>query len=176
MGARPESDVPRSILSEARRLHSYCWRVPDDSNSQLLGRFLAYLKIEKGLASLTITAYSTDLTQFADFLQFRRRPIRKARQADVSDFLQQLFANGMDGRSVGRKLSALRQLYRYLLLDKLVEKDPTLNLESPKQWKVLPKALASDEMELLLKGPRQASNTRVAVALALRDRAVLEVL
>ena len=48
---------------------------------------------------------------------------------------------------MGRKLSALRHLYRYLLLDKHIEHDPTLNIDSPKQWKVLPKSLAHDEVE-----------------------------
>jgi len=80
---------------------------------------------------------------------------------------------------VGRKLSALRHLYRYLLLDKRIEHDPTLNIESPRQWKVLPKALARDEMEATLAAPMAASETRTrgqdSAALASRDRAMLEV-
>ncbi len=86
-----------------------------------------------------------------------------------------LFGNSVDGRSVGRKLSALRHLYRYLLLDKMVEHDPTLNIDSPKQWKVLPKALARDEMDAMLASPRPHSNRRDAEAIAARDRAMLEV-
>jgi integrase/recombinase XerD len=98
----------------------------------------------------------------------------------VRDFLQQLFSHQVDGRSVGRKLSALRHLYRYLLLDKKIEYDPTLDIESPRQWKVLPKALARDEMETTLAAPlrRQStpgSNTKQAAALAIRDRTMLEV-
>src|SRR5208283_3981897 len=83
------------------------------------------------------------------------------------------------GRSVGRKLSALRHLYRYLLLDKKLEHDPTLNIESPRQWKVLPKALARDEVETTLAAPltlhSSGRNTKESVALATRDRAMLEV-
>jgi integrase/recombinase XerD len=99
----------------------------------------------------------------------------------VRDFLQQLFSHQVDGRSVGRKLSALRHLYRYLLLDKKIEHDPTLNIESPKQWKVLPKALARDEMDATLAAPltlrsgAPLRNTKEAAALAARDRAMLEV-
>ena len=93
----------------------------------------------------------------------------------MREFIQQLFGNAVDGRSVGRKLSALRHLYRYLLLDKMVEHDPTLNIDSPKQWKVLPKALARDEMEAMLSSPRPASNRKEAEAIAARDRAMLEV-
>jgi integrase/recombinase XerD len=98
-----------------------------------------------------------------------------ARRDEVRDFIQELFANSVDGRSVGRKLSALRHLYRYLLLDKLIEHDPTLNIDSPKQWKVLPKSLARDEMDTLLRRPRVGSTFRQAEAIALRDRAMLEV-
>ena len=98
----------------------------------------------------------------------------------MRDFLQQLFSHQVDGRSVGRKLSALRHLYRYLLLDKKLEHDPTLNIESPRQWKVLPKALARDEMEATLAAPLArresgALSTERSNALALRDRAMLEV-
>ncbi|MGB7866347.1 MAG: site-specific integrase, partial [Candidatus Sulfotelmatobacter sp.] len=85
------------------------------ANSRVLSSFLDYLKIEKGLAALSISAYSTDICQFCDFLGKRKRLLLTARRADVRDFLQQLFSNQVDGRSVGRKLSALRHLYRYLL-------------------------------------------------------------
>src|ERR1700691_2150679 len=123
------------------------------SSSAVLSGFLDYLKIEKGLAALTISAYNSDLCQFSEFLEKRERSILKAQRTDVREFLQQLFSHQVDGRSVGRKLSALRHLYRFLLLDGKVEHDPTLNIESPRQWKVLPKALAHDEMEATLAAP-----------------------
>jgi integrase/recombinase XerD len=85
----------------------------------------------------------------------------------------------VDGRSVGRKLSALRHLYRYLLLDRRIEHDPTLNIESPNQWKVLPKSLARDEIETTLAARGAASSdqrtSKYASALATRDRTMLEV-
>jgi integrase/recombinase XerD len=152
-----------------------------EANSRLLSGFLDYLKIEKGLAPLSIRAYTTDLAQFSELLEKRKRPLLAARRIDVRDFLQQLFSNQVDGRSVGRKLSALRHLYRYLLLDKKLDHDPTLNIESPRQWKVLPKALARDEMETMLAAPLQrvnapaARNTKHSAALAARDHAMLEV-
>jgi integrase/recombinase XerD len=149
------------------------------ANSRVLSSFLDYLRIEKGLAPLSISAYTTDICQFSEFLEKRKRLLLTARRVDVRDFLQQLFSYQVDGRSVGRKLSALRHLYRYLLLDKKLECDPTLNIESPKQWKVLPKALARDEMEAMLAAPLTlrgaAHNTKDSAALAARDRAMLEV-
>ncbi len=144
-------------------------------NARLLASFLDYLKVEKGLAPLSIAAYGRDLQQFAEFLERRKRALASARQRDVREFLEELQANAMDARSVGRKLSALRQFYRYLLLDRLAESDPTLNIESPRQWKVLPKSLAREELEKLLASPRAAGSTTEAEAIALRDRAMLEV-
>src|SRR6267378_1482204 len=149
-------------------------------NSPVLSAFLDYLRIEKGLAPLSIAAYTTDICQFTEFLEKRKRLLLSARRIEVRDFLQQLFSNQVDGRSVGRKLSALRHLYRYLLLDKKIDHDPTLNIESPKQWKVLPKALARDEMEATLAAPSGRRNggernPEYSAALAARDQAMLEV-
>lgn len=145
------------------------------ANLQIVAQFLDYLKVERGLASLTVSAYATDLAQFATFLEKRRRTMSGATRADVGDFMQELFANSVDGRSVARKLSALRHFYKYLLLDKHIQRDPTLNIDSPRQWKVLPKALAREEMETMLQAPRPAPASREGEALALRDRAMLEV-
>jgi integrase/recombinase XerD len=149
--------------------------VPLPGNERVLSGFLDYLRIEKGLARLTVSAYTTDIGQFAGFLEKRKRPLIQAQRSDVRDFIQQLFSNQVDGRSVGRKLSALRQLYRYLLLDKLISRDPTLNIDSPRQWKVLPKSLAHDEIDSVLRGPQVRSHNQDGQALGLRDRAMLEV-
>jgi len=152
-----------------------------EANSRLISSFLDYLRIEKGLAPLSISAYTTDICQFSEFLEKRKRPLLTARRIEVRDFLQQLFSHQVDGRSVGRKLSALRHLYRYLLLDRKIDHDPTLNIESPKQWKVLPKALARDEMETTLAAPSARRNgggernSEYSAALASRDQAMLEV-
>jgi integrase/recombinase XerD len=152
-----------------------------DANARVLTGFLDYLRIEKGLARLSISAYTTDITQFTEFLEKRKRSLLNARRNDVREFLLQLFSNQVDGRSVGRKLSALRHLYRYLLLDKKIEHDPTLNIESPRQWKVLPKSLAKDEIEATLAARTRSvenseKNTGLQLALAARDRAMLELL
>jgi integrase/recombinase XerD len=150
--------------------------VPSDTNSRTLSAFLDYLRVERGLVKLTIAAYTSDIAQFADFLDKRRLSLTDARRQDVRDFIQDLFSNQLDGRSVGRKLSAIRHLYRYLLLDGKIEKDPTLNIDSPKQWKVLPKSLSRDEVEATLGATQPRSETARAQALALRDRAMLELL
>ncbi len=76
---------------------------------------------------------------------------------------------------MARKLSALRHLYKYLLLDRYITADPTLNIDTPRQWKVLPKSLASDEVESVLKGRSAAKDDSLSQALSARDRAMLEV-
>jgi integrase/recombinase XerD len=160
-----------------------------ERNQRAVRGFLDYLRVEKGLAVLTVSSYQADLVQFAEFLEARRRELLEARREDVRAFLSQLFANGVRDRSVARKLSALRHFYKYLLLDRLVKQDPALEIDSPRQWKVLPKALASSEIEAMLgtKGaapPALAQGaaagisraSKLAGALAERDRALLEVL
>lgn len=153
--------------------------MPSETNSRVLSDFLHYLRIEKGLAPLSINAYGKDVQQFADFGDSRKRGLLEMRQIDVREFVQQLFSHQVDSRSIGRKLSTLRHLYRYLLLDKKIDHDPTLNIESPRQWKVLPKALARDEMEKTLAAPfarvDHSLKRPVLAALALRDQTMLEV-
>jgi integrase/recombinase XerD len=159
------------------------------SNQRAVGSFLDYLKVEKGLAALTVSAYRSDLAQFAEFLEERRRELLQARREDVRGFLSQLLANQVHDRSVARKLSALRHFFKYLLLDRMLQHDPTLEIDSPRQWKVLPKALALSEIETMLRTKEAAgtrvsgaadghssSQTQVAAAFAQRDRALLEVL
>ena len=157
-----------------------------EANARTLSSFLDYLRVERGSAKLTIAAYSSDLAQFADFLEKRQVELNAARRDDVREYIQELFSNGLDARSVGRKLSAIRHLYRHLLLDGKIDKDPTLNIDLPKQWKVLPKALSRAEVGAML-GERKQDETKLGEkpqgretvrkqALRLRDRAMLELL
>jgi len=147
-----------------------------DANARTLSAFLDYLRVERGSAKLTIAAYTSDLAQFAEFLEMRHAVLSGARRDDVREYIQELFSNSLDGRSVGRKLSAIRQLYRHLLLDGKIDKDPTLNIDLPKQWKVLPKALSRDEVGALLAETQPRNESVLGQALALRDHAMLELL
>lgn len=147
-----------------------------DRNDPMVKNFLDYLNVEKGLTPLTVGAYKSDLIQFVEFLAVRRRELTQARREDVRGFLGQLFANGVKDRSVARKLSTLRHFYRYLLLDRMIGQDPTLEIDSPKQWKVLPKSLAASEIESMLESAGKAGDSRLSAALAQRDRAMVEML
>jgi integrase/recombinase XerD len=146
-------------------------------SQKLAGSFLDYLKVEKGLAALSVGAYKSDLEQFTGFLEGRRRDLKQARRDDVRAFLHQLFSNGVRERSVARKLSALRQFYKFLLVDRIVRHDPTLEIDSPRQWKILPKSLAGSEIESMLEKRKAATVSSVmSAALAQRDCALLEML
>src|SRR5260370_22402468 len=96
-------------------------RMASETNSRVLSGFLDYLRVEKGLAANSISAYTTDLLQFAEFLEKQKRLLLTARLNDVRGFLQQLFSHQVDGRTGGRNLSALRHLYRYTLLCKILD-------------------------------------------------------
>jgi integrase/recombinase XerD len=142
----------------------------------LLHDFESYLSVEKGLRPLTCEAYLSDLRVFAEFLEGRNHVLLTATEADVSALLEHLRNHGIDSRSAARKLSCLRGFYKWLLLDRRIGHDPTVNIESPKAWKVLPKSLAEPEVaEMLERAALDASHPQ-AKATALRDRAILELL
>jgi integrase/recombinase XerD len=150
--------------------------VDSRNNLGLLKEFESYLRIEKGLRPLTCEAYLGDLRVFTEFLEERNAVLVTASEADVAGLLEHLRNHGIDSRSSARKLSCLRGFYRWLLLDKRIHHDPTVNIESPKAWKILPKALAEPEVAEMLERAAMAASHPKAQAIALRDRAILELL
>ena len=147
-----------------------------ESNLGLLKDYQDYLRVEKGLRPLTCEAYDGDLKTFAEFLEERQLVLQTAVQQDVAAFLEHLRKHSIDSRSAARKLSCLRGFYKWLLLDKRIRHDPTVNIESPKAWKVLPKALAEPEVSEMLERAAMNASHPQAQATALRDRAILELL
>jgi integrase/recombinase XerD len=150
--------------------------VQTERNLQLLRDYQAYMRVEKGLRPLTVEAYGGDLKTFAEFLDQRHGVLVTAQQQDVAAFLENLRDHNIDERSMARKLSCLRGFYKWLLLDRRIHHDPTVNIESPKAWRVLPKSLAETEMISLLERAGRAAQHPQARATQLRDRAILELL
>jgi integrase/recombinase XerD len=150
--------------------------VSSTANLPLLKDYQVYLRVEKGLRPLTCEAYLCDLRTFSEFLESRHGLLLSAAQDDVSGFLEHLRAHGIDSRSSARKLSCLRGFYKWLLLDRRIHHDPTINIESPKSWKVLPKSLAEPEVNEMLERAALAASHPQARATALRDHAILELL
>jgi len=152
-------------------------------NARTVHDYLGYLRVEKGLRPATCDAYARDVEQFAEQLERRSALLVTATEHDIRDFLGHLRGNGVDARSIARKLSCLRGFYRWLLLDKKIDHDPTVTVEAPATWKVLPKSLAESEMAEMLERTAAAARTpdttagsAQVVAIALRDHAILELL
>jgi integrase/recombinase XerD len=150
--------------------------VESTGNLGLLRDYQIYLRVEKGLRPLTCEAYLSDLKTFAEFIEKRNGVLLMAVQDDLTAFLEHLRAHGIDSRSAARKLSCLRGFYKWLLLDRRIHHDPTVNMESPKTWKVLPKSLAEPEVAEMLERALMAAAHPQAQAAVLRDRAILELL
>ncbi len=146
------------------------------SNAALLRDYLLYLRVEKGLRPLTCEAYGRDLTTFAEYLEGTHAVLETAQQREVSGFVEHLRLHQIEPRTVARKLSCLRGFYKWLLLEKRIRHDPTVNVESPKAWKVLPKALAESEVSEMLETATVTATGVAGDAVALRDRAILELL
>jgi integrase/recombinase XerD len=144
--------------------------------TELIHEYLTYLRVEKGLRPLTCEAYKRDLLQFAEYLERENALLVTARQQEVAGFMEHLRSHSVESRSMARKLSCLRGFYKWLLLDKRIQHDPTVNLESPDAWKVLPKSLAPTEVNSMLLRAAVAADHPEADAIALRDRAILELL
>jgi integrase/recombinase XerD len=145
--------------------------MPKPINNALIDRFCDHLWLEDGLAELTLAAYRRDLKAFAGWLgKERAHALDAALPGDIEAYLAWRFARRTQPRSAARYTSALKRFYRYLLRDKLIADDPTLNLDSPKLPRALPKTLTEADVERLL--DRASPDT----PLGLRDRAMLETL
>jgi integrase/recombinase XerD len=145
-------------------------------NVRTVREFVAYLRVEKGMRPATCEAYQRDLEQFAEHVEGRNGLLVGATQGDVSGFMEGLRGHGVESRSIARKLSCLRGFYRWLLMDKRIAHDPTVNVETPSSWKVLPKSLAEGEVAEMLERTGVAARSADADGLALRDHAILELL
>jgi integrase/recombinase XerD len=146
------------------------------NNSGLLREYKGHLRVERGLRPLSIEAYARDLEQFAEFLEKTAKTLMGARQEDVSEWMRDKREKGVESRSIARKLSCLRGFYKWLLMDKRVVGDPTVNIESPSSWKVLPKSLGESEVGEMLASTGYRANAEDAAGAALRNHAMLELL
>lgn len=140
----------------------------------VLGRsaeeYLSWLAVEQGRSRNTLAAYRRDLLSYERFLASRGRRVEDADLRVVEEHLAALRAGGAGPATVARALSSLRGLHRFCLDEDLAPSDPTSELAAPPLPRRLPKALSEDEVTALV----EAASGDDAVAL--RDRAVLELL
>lgn len=143
----------------------------EKKNQQTVDQYLDALWVEKGASRNTLEAYRTDLMIFADWAASNRGiELRQVERADILENLAFRLHQGVKSRSTSRLLSCLRGFYRYLVRENLISKDPTLQIENPKQGRPLPTSLTEEDVELLLNAPD------VQEVLGLRDQTMLEVL
>lgn len=134
--------------------------------------YLTHLKVERNLSDNTITAYGTDLAQFAEFCEDTERPhaVDALDDGDISQFLIELTDRGISSRTIARKLSTLKGLFKFLRRHRDLDTDPTARVDAPSFGKRLPVVLDLDEVEALLHAPDRSSPE------GLRDWAMIEVL
>ncbi|AAO54999.1 MULTISPECIES: site-specific tyrosine recombinase XerD [Pseudomonas] len=136
----------------------------------LIDRFLDALWLEKGLSDNTRDSYRSDLALFNGWLQERNVDLPGAGREVILDHLAWRVENAYKPRSTARFLSGARGFYRYLLREKLISVDPTLQIDMPQLGKPLPKSLSEADVEALLAAPD------LSEPIGERDRAMLEVL
>jgi len=136
---------------------------------ELLERFFTYLSVEKGLSKNTLGSYAADLKRYTLFLKEREKEITSALRSDIVDFNEGLRNAGYSITSICRYLSSIKALYKYLLIENILDNDPSGNLHMPKKWDRLPKALSLSEVMALLQ-------TNFSGKTILRDSAMLELL
>ncbi len=134
-----------------------------------LPTYLVALQAEQGVSPHTLAAYRRDLTDFVAFLG-RRRSLAAVTPDDVVAYLGTLRARGLRAGSLARRLSSLRGLYRYLVRETALTRDPTELIERPRLSRPLPKTLSRENATTLVEGPDVGS------VRGLRDRALLETL
>ncbi len=157
--------MPRARMPEA----------PPAATDTAVEAFLDMLAAERGAARNTLAAYASDLADFAGFLA----PVRAAAAtpAQVSAYLARIERAGLSARTAARRLSALRQFFRFLAQEGMRADDPTLLTASPRLPAPLPKALSEAEVEALVaaagtlpppQGPRAAALVELLYASGLR--------
>ena len=141
------------------------------SDSALIDEFCDALWLEDGLARNTLESYRRDIVKFGAWLAAKHgRSLLAAGHANLLGFLAHQVQHRAKATTASRELSSLKRFYRYALRQGKIAADPTLNVDSPKLPRPLPKSLTEKDVETLLAAPC------VEEPLGLRDRAMLETL
>ena len=132
--------------------------------------YLDHLRVERRLADHTLESYARDLRGLAEFAAGAERPIETLDRAALEACVRQQMTRGLSPRSVGRSVAALRGYYKYLVVDRRLERNPAEDIQPPRAWPALPKFLSLEEVDALI------AAADITTPLGLRDRAMIEVL
>jgi len=132
--------------------------------------YLQHLLVEKGLSDNTLSAYANDISDFLSFLANRSFPFEEVTDQTLFLYIVDVRRMGLSGRSLARRLSALRGLFSFVCREKFFSANPAEFLENPKFSRSLPEVLTKEEMTAVLDSPDCADR------LGFRDRTMLELL
>ena len=170
----PDQDEnPSQVLSqpELQALLSGLRATGPDYMDELLEQFYHHLGAERGLAPLTLESYAHDLQDFREFLRsLKREAWEEANLEDFQRYLASLQSRGLSARSRARRLSALRQFFRFLQREERLPTNPVELLDSPRLPLKLPQVLNEQEVAALL------AAVDASTPQGQRDAALLEVL
>ena len=137
-----------------------------------LHNFRAYLLLERSLSANTLDAYLNDVRKFVRFLEIEQRELLPlaVRPTDLEQFILWINGLGLEASSQARLLAGLRAFYKFLLVEDLLDEDPTELLEGPRLHRKMPEVLSTHEIQEML----------IAIDLSepqgIRNRAMLETL
>ena len=136
-----------------------------------LENFKLFLLVEKGLSVNTVDSYEFDLISLKNYLlECGLQNVTEISQTNLENYLGELYADGKAHTTLARHLASIRDFFKFLHKEKVLAKDIAINLESPKQAKLLPDVLTPEQVDALLNTPDSATAT------GQRDRAMLELM
>ena len=126
-------------------------------NLELVNFFLAHLETERRLSKHTVTSYATDLQQFNQFIEKKNlnNSIATIQSKDIRSWIVELSNEGLENKSINRKLAALRTFFNYLQRTKQVEENPMVSIKMIKTKKTLPHFVRESELEKLTFDPKE---------------------
>ena len=138
---------------------------------KFVNNFLKWLEFERNFSEHTLRAYKIDLLQFQEFLKnANHNSLETVDNLQLRKFLAFLRNQGCSKTSIGRKMSSLRSLYKYLLKNDIIDHNPVETVRIPKKERKLPNFLDISEIETLLNAPDKGNIK------GLRDKAIMETL
>ena len=133
-----------------------------------IDEFESYLLLEKKYSKNTVSSYHNDLIKFMDFFTDKKKTLKNINTNNIKEYIQTI-SKEMNPKSVSRNISTLKSFYKFLLIEKYIQKNPLSNIVQPKIKKALPKVLSEDEVEKLL-------NFKLTDAYSYRNKAMLELM
>ena len=130
--------------------------------------FFNFLAEDKKLSDNTLQSYKRDLKQFKKYLEDCEIHYNRVKEEDIKDYIKEMQEEGKKASSISRSIASIRSFYQFVVKNKKMKVDPTLNIQSPKIEKRVPSVLTSKEVELLLNQPKDVDLKGI------RDKAMLE--